>query len=125
MPASYAEQLDKGAAQPGVKMIKEFVEKGEPMPPTTRFLSLLLPPTALDPLVSRVGGLVTSPEIVNAGIIFLSVKITGHSAVGFLHPQDEVAKTFYALGFIFGGTAARFSSTAVLFKACSINRLIG
>lgn len=121
-PAPYAEQLGKGASEPIVDMIKEFVEQGKPIPPIPILVS---PPTAADQIlgaVGRVGQLATSPETLNAGITFLSVRTAGQSAVGFLYAQDQVAKTFYALGFVFAGTAAGFSSSAVLSKACSINK---
>jgi len=122
-PAPYAEQLGKVAAEPVVEMIKEFVEKGQPIPPIP---IIVTPPTAADQLlgaVGRVGHLATSPETLNAGITFLSVRTAGQSVVGFLYAQDQVAKTFYALGFVFAGTAAGFSSSAVLSKACSINKV--
>ena len=122
-PVPYAEQLGKGASEPVVEMIKEFVEKGQPIPPIP---IIVAPPTAADQIlgaVGRAGQLATSPETLNAGITFLSVRTAGQSAVGFLYAQDQVAKTFYALGFVFAGTAAGFSSSAVLSKACSINRV--
>ena len=123
MPAPYAEQFGKAASEPLVEMIKEFVEQGKPIPPIPILVS---PPTAGDQLlgaVARATHLATSPETLNTGIAFLSVRTAGRSAVGFLYAQDEVAKTLYALGFVFAGTAAGFSSTAVLSKACSVNRV--
>lgn len=127
-PAPYAEQLRKGATEPVVEMIKEFVEKGQPVPNIPIVIATPLPPhpTATDELllaVARVAQLTTSPETLNAGLTFLSARTAGQSAIGFLYTQDQVAKTFYALGFAFAGTAAGFSSSAVLFKACSISRV--
>ena len=104
-------------------MIKEFVEKGQPIPPIP---ILVAPPTAADQIfgaVGRLGQLATSTETLNTGVTFLSVRTAGQSAVGFLYAQDQLAKTFYALGFIFAGTAAGFSSSAVMSKACSINKV--
>lgn len=90
-------------------------------------LAACLPtPTVADELlgaVGRVGQLTTSPETLNAGITFLSIRTARQSVVGFLYAQDQTTKTFYALGFVFAGTAAGFSSSAVLSKACSINRV--
>ena len=125
-PAPYAEQLGNGVSEPVVQMIKEFVEKGQPIPPIPPIPLLVTPPPATDQLlgaVGRAGLLATSPETLNTGITFLSVRTAGQSAVGFLYAQDQVAKTFYALGFVFAGTAAGFSSSAVVSKACSVNRI--
>lgn len=125
-PAPYAEQLARGASEPVVEMIKEFVEKGQPIPPIPILITPPTAPTASDQIfsaVGRAGQLATSPETLNAGITFLSVRTAGQSAVGFLYAQDQVAKTFYALGFVFAGTAAGFSSSAFLSNACSINRV--
>lgn len=122
-PAPYAEQFGRGASEPIVEMIKEFAEKGQPIPPIP---IIVTPPTAADLILDAVGRasqLAISPEALNAGITFLSVQTAGQSAVGFLYAQDQVAKTFYALGFVFAGTAAGFSSSAVLSKACSINKV--
>ena len=119
-PAPYAEQLGREASESVVQMIKELVEKGQPIP------ILVAPPTATDQLISAVGRatqLATSPESLNTGITYLSILTAGKSAVGFLDAQDQVAKTFYALGFVFAGTAAGFSTSAVLSKACSIDRV--
>ena len=122
-PAPYAHQLSKGASEPVVEMIKEFVENGQPIPPIP---IIVAPPTAVDQVlgvVGRAGELATSPQTINAGVTFLSVQTDGQSAVGFIYAQDEIAKTFYALGFFFAGTAAGFSSSAVLSKACSIDKV--
>ena len=97
-PAPYAEQFYRGAAEPVVEMIRDLVEQGQPISPIS---FIVTPPTATDQILGAVGRV-------------------GQSAVGFLYAQDQVAKTFYALGFIVAGTAAGFSSSAVLSKACSI-----
>lgn len=120
---SYAEQLGRGASEPVVDMIKEFVEKGQPIPPIP---IIIAPPTAGDQIlgaIGRVSQLATSSESVNTGVAFLSVRTAGQSALGFINTEDQVAKNFYALGFLFSGTAAGFSSSSVISKACSINRV--
>lgn len=100
-------------------MLKEFVEQGKPLPPFPVVISL---PTATDRVV-RVVADVVYPQTLNAGVSFLSVRTAGRSAIGFLYTEDQVAKTFYALGFVFAGTAAGFSSSAFLSKACLINHV--
>ena len=123
MPAPYAEQVGRGVSEPIVDMIKEFGEKGKPVPPIP---IVIAPPTARDQIldaIGRVGQLATSPESINTGVTFLAVRTAGQSALGFISTEDQVAKNFYALGFIFSSTAVGFSSTSVLSKACSVNRV--
>ena len=122
-PAPYAEQLGKGASEPVVAMLQDLIEKGKPIPPIP---ILIAPPTAGDQVlvaIGRAGQLVTSPESINASLTFFSIRTASQSAIGFLYAQDQVAKTFYALGFIFAGTAAGCSSTAVFSKPCSISKV--
>lgn len=120
---SYAKQVGRGAAEPVVEMIKEFVEKGQPIPPIPIFVFLSTASDQILVAVGRVGLVATSPEAFNASNTFLSIRSAGQSAVGFLYAQDQVAKTFYALGFVFAGAAAGFSSLAVLSKTCSISKV--
>ena len=90
IPAPYAEQLGKGAAEPV---------------PTIPIV--ITPPTAIDVNIARIGNFITSSETFNAGISFLSIRTASYSAVGFACTQDQTAKAFYMLGFIFAGAAAK------------------
>ena len=122
-PSPYADQVGRGISEPVVEMMKDLIERGQPIPP---FIVNVNVPTATDQIfgaVGRAGKLATSPSTINAGVTYLSITTAGQSAIGFLYAQDQVAKTFYALGFVFAGTAAGFSSSAVLSEACSINKV--
>ncbi len=122
-PPPYAEQIGKRAAEPVVNLLKQLIDEGKPVPPIPIVINA---PTATDELVhsvAKVASLATSPDTLNTGVTFLSVRTAGRSALGFLYAEDKVAKTFYLLGFVFVGTAAGFSSSAVMSKTCAINKV--
>ena len=122
-PAPYAQQIGKGAGEPIANMLESLIKEGYPVPAIPVFIS---PPTATEKIldvVGTVGQVVTSPESMNTGVAFLSAQTAGKSAIGFLTTKDDGAKTFYALGFLFAGTATGVSSTAALSKSCKIDKV--
>lgn len=99
-PPLYAKQLEEETSELVVEMIKEFIEKGQLIQPISIPI-ILSPSTTVDQrfgTVSQAGQRTTSPETLNAGVTFLSVRTVGQSAAGFF-------------------------SSAVLSKVCSITRV--